>query len=182
MEKIVRAIKEKACRSLLLLPTLSWTVNSPSCQRTWSNTHGLTGGRLSLPYLCHRMIIFLLRGIFILCPLFSALVYSMSSSFISAFTPVVQNMFLTCHCTLNLVLQLSSSYGKTPIKLVRHTEKSRNLKGSQNSLSFFRLRLDYNPMTPPPSTNRFLAISCINVGVGPGGTTNLLAYFLLPFS
>ena len=56
------------------------------------------------------------------------------------------------------------------MKLVRHT---RNLK-AQNALSFFACVL----MTPPPpSTNRFLAISCINVGVGPGGTTNLLAYF-----
>ena len=140
IEKIVRAIKEKACRSLLLLPTLSRTVNSPSCQRSQSNTHGLTGGRSSLPYLCHRIIILLLlRGIFILCSLFSALVYSMSSSFISAFTPVLQNMFLTCHCTLNLVLQFSSAYGKKPIQLVRHSQISRNLKGSQNALSFFSL-------------------------------------------
>lgn len=31
-----------------------------------------------------------------------------------------------------------------------------------------------------PSVERFLSISCTNVGVGPGGTTNLLAYKHLP--
>ncbi|KAF8905500.1 hypothetical protein CPB84DRAFT_1814134 [Gymnopilus junonius] len=30
-------------------------------------------------------------------------------------------------------------------------------------------------MAPPPSIERFLSLSCTNVGVGPGGTTNLLA-------
>ncbi|CAA7258661.1 unnamed protein product [Cyclocybe aegerita] len=30
-------------------------------------------------------------------------------------------------------------------------------------------------MAPPPAIDRFLAISCTNVGVGPGGTTNLVA-------
>jgi len=32
-----------------------------------------------------------------------------------------------------------------------------------------------------PSLDSFLAISCTNVGVGPGGTTHLLAYASLPF-
>ena len=31
-----------------------------------------------------------------------------------------------------------------------------------------------------PSVDRFLSISCTNVGVGPGGTTNLLAYSTPP--
>ncbi|KAF5385278.1 hypothetical protein D9615_001434 [Tricholomella constricta] len=30
-------------------------------------------------------------------------------------------------------------------------------------------------MAPPPSSERFLAMSCSNVGVGPGGTTSMLA-------
>ncbi|RDB29269.1 RNA exonuclease 4 [Hypsizygus marmoreus] len=30
-------------------------------------------------------------------------------------------------------------------------------------------------MAPPPPSDRFLAISCSNVGVGPGGTTSMLA-------
>ena len=31
---------------------------------------------------------------------------------------------------------------------------------------------------PVPSKDKFLALSCINVGVGPGGTTSMLAYLL----
>ena len=31
-------------------------------------------------------------------------------------------------------------------------------------------------MAPTSASDRFLSISCVNVGVGPGGTTNLLAY------
>jgi RNA exonuclease 4 len=30
--------------------------------------------------------------------------------------------------------------------------------------------------TPTPSPEQFLALSCVNVGVGPGGTTSMVAY------
>ena len=34
---------------------------------------------------------------------------------------------------------------------------------------------------PIPSNDQILALSCSNVGVGPGGTTAMLAYVSLPF-
>ena len=43
-----------------------------------------------------------------------------------------------------------------------------------NALATLLIFIPLNSMAP--SVERFLSISCTNVGVGPGGTTNLLAY------
>lgn len=43
---------------------------------------------------------------------------------------------------------------------------------------FFEMEAKY----PIPSNDQILALSCSNVGVGPGGTTAMVAYVFLPFS
>lgn len=80
------------------------------------------------------------------------------------------------HSTLSLISNHARLYGSGELSQEVNSTYATLIKKKYKVGWCCSLSLLNFILSMAPSVERFLSISCTNVGVGPGGTTNLLAY------